>query len=212
MDKKYISLKNVYDAVSRETYEKLLVFERMFLKWNASINLVAPSTLDEFWDRHIIDSAQLASLIEDRQVCVDLGSGGGFPGLVLAILFSDQNAKSFNFIESNKKKASFLTLVTAELGLNATVFAQRIESVYREIPTADAITSRALADLDLLLTLAFPLLSAAAIAVFPKGREYRVEIEKSRHNWSYDLIEHSSRTSCEGVILEISNVKRTAEV
>ncbi|GHC74367.1 16S rRNA (guanine(527)-N(7))-methyltransferase RsmG [Limoniibacter endophyticus] len=206
-DQKLKTLEEAAGPVSRETFARLVKFEELFKHWNRSINLVAPSTVNALWDRHIVDSAQLYPHISGAMKVVDLGTGGGFPGLILSILSAQNSDREFYFIESNRKKASFLTLSASALGVNAVVFPHRIEDTYEKIPRVDMVTARALAPLDVLLELSSPWLKAGASALFLKGREYRSEIEKSRQNWRFDLIQHQSVTNEESVALLLSNVR-----
>jgi len=155
-----------------------------------------------------LDSAQLKRFQPLAIRWVDLGSGGGFPGLILAILLRETAGAHVHLIESNRKKASFLQAMTGLFGLPATVHAQRIEDVCSKIELPEAVSSRALASLSNLLTLAEPFLSAGAIGFFHKGREYRREIEESSLSWSYDLIEHASAVESQSVILEIRELRR----
>lgn len=193
--------------VSRETFERLQAFEQLFLKWNRSINLAAPSTLDDVWRRHILDSAQLARIAPAATRWVDLGSGGGFPGLVLGFLLKERPGASIDLVESNRKKASFLQSVIGQFDLPARVVAKRIDDSYGLVSTPEIVTARALAALPDLLDLAAPWLTKGARALFHKGRDYRAEVEESTHRWAFDLVEHSSMTDAEGVILEITELR-----
>jgi 16S rRNA (guanine527-N7)-methyltransferase len=200
-------LRKAAGPVSRETFERLQAFEQLFLKWNRSINLAAPSTLDDVWRRHILDSAQLARIAPAATRWVDLGSGGGFPGLVLGFLLRERPGASIDLVESNRKKASFLQSVIGQFGLPARVLAKRIDDSYALVSTPEIVTARALAALPDLLDLAAPWLTKGARALFHKGRDYRAEVEESTHRWAFDLVEHSSMTDAEGVILEITELR-----
>lgn len=201
-------LRAIAGPVSRETFEQLRSFEGLFQKWAERINLSAPSTLNDIWRRHILDSAQLARIAPDARRWVDLGSGGGFPGLILGFLLMEREGASIDLVESNRKKASFLQMVCGEFGLPARIHAKRIEETYELIRDAEIVTARALAPLPVLLGLASPWLSAGAKAMFHKGRDYRSEIEESAQLWSFDLIEHQSMIDPQSIILEISNLRR----
>lgn len=159
------------------------------------------------WDRHILDSAQLSSLKPDAMHWLDLGSGGGFPGAIMAILLKDRPGAHCDLVESNRKKAAFLSTVLAELHAPATVHPQRIEGIETAIPTCDVVTARALAPLPLLLRFAAPWSAAGAVCLFHKGRDYRAEVQESRDAWSFDLIEHPSRVDADGVVLEIAHIR-----
>ncbi len=200
------SLRDMAGPVSRETYERLKEFERTFLKWNTRINLVAASTLNEIWSRHVLDSAQLARLAPEELRWLDLGSGGGFPGAVMAILLRERPGARIALVESNRKKAAFLQSTVGGAGV-ATVHARRIEDVIGVVPIPQIVTARALAPLPKLLELASPWLTAGARGLFHKGRDYRSEIEESAEHWRFDLIEHESRINPEGAILDIRNLE-----
>jgi len=201
------SLQEAAGPVSRETFERLVAFEQVFLKWNRSINLAAPSTLDDVWRRHILDSAQLARIEPKARRWVDLGSGGGFPGLVLGFLLAERAGASIDLVESNRKKASFLQAVIGQFGLPARVVARRIDDSYPLVLEPEIVTARALAALPALLDLAAPWLTKGARALFHKGRDYRAEVEESTHRWAFDLVEHPSMTDPHGVILEITDLR-----
>jgi 16S rRNA (guanine527-N7)-methyltransferase len=196
----------VAGPVSRETFERMVAFEALFQKWARRINLSAPSTLNDVWSRHILDSAQLLRLAPEAQRWLDLGSGGGFPGLVMAILLSERPAAHVDLVESNRKKAAFLQSVIGKFGLPARVHALRIDDVHASIGMPDVVTARALAPLSSLLGLAEPWLSAGATGLFHKGRDYRSEIEESAHQWRFDLLEHRSMIDPQSVILEIRDL------
>ncbi|TPJ62818.1 16S rRNA (guanine(527)-N(7))-methyltransferase RsmG [Mesorhizobium sp. B2-7-1] len=201
-------LQKAAGPVSRETFERLQAFEQLFLKWNRSINLAAPSTLDDVWRRHVLDSAQLARIAPAATRWVDLGSGGGFPGLVLGFLLTERPGASIALVESNRKKASFLQTVIGQFDLPARVVARRIDDSYGLVSAPEIVTARALAALPDLLDLSAPWLTKGGRALFHKGRDYRAEVEESTHRWSFDLVEHSSMTDAEGVILEITELRR----
>jgi len=203
----WASLQEAAGTVSRETFDRLVAFEDMFQKWNRSINLVAPSTLGHVWGRHILDSAQLARIEPRATKWVDLGSGGGFPGLVLAFLLAERDGASIDLVESNRKKASFLQSVVGQFNLPARVVARRIDDSYTLVSTPQIVTARALASLSNLLDLSAPWLTKGTRGLFHKGRDYRAEVEESAHRWSFDLVEHPSMTDPSGVILELSDLR-----
>lgn len=210
-DPRYDLLGNAAGNVSRETFDRLTIFETRFRQWNSRINLVSASTLDNFWSRHVVDSAQLLALApNDARQWVDLGSGGGFPGLVLAFLLPQ--GSRIAMVESNRKKAGFLSAMAGEFHLPADVFAMRIEDAPTRVRSADVVTARALASLPLLLELAAPWLTRGAVGLFHKGRDYRKEVAESARFWRSDLIEHASKTDPESVILEIRNLQQVPEI
>ncbi len=202
------ALVKVAGPVSRETFSLLTAFVDRFLRWNKITNLVASSTVDEIWLRHIHDSAQLSALAPKARIWVDLGSGGGFPGLVMAMLLRDTPGASVHLVESNRKKTSFLQSIVGEFGLPATVHSRRVEETYKSIGMVDAVSSRALASLQQLLALSEPWLSAGGRGYFHKGRDYRREIKESLPAWRFELIEHPSAIESQSVILEISDLAR----
>jgi len=204
----YARLQDVAGPVSRETFDRLKAFEAVFRKWAQRINLVAPSTLNEVWERHILDSAQVVKLGGDARKWLDIGSGGGFPGLIIGSMIGERPGATIDLVESNRKKTGFLQAVVGELGLPAKVHSKRIEDVHAVIRSPEILSARALAPLPLLLELSAPWLQTGTTALFHKGRDYRQEIEDSAHQWRFDLVEHQSLTDAQGVILEIRNLRR----
>ncbi len=200
--------------VSRETNERLEHFAKLFQKWAKSINLVAPSTIEDLWRRHIVDSLQLAQLSPGPKTWVDLGSGGGFPGVITAIYLAEFGDGWVHLVESNNKKAAFLRVALAETGARGSVHPVRIEEAGALIPRADAISARALADLSLLLDYSAPWMTAKeqnAVAYFHKGRDYQREIDKAVGRYQFDLVKHPSVVEPDSVVLEIANLARRAQ-
>lgn len=208
MSKRYQELLDVAGPVSRETFAALEAFEADFRKWSARINLAAPSTLDALWSRHILDSAQIAKLAPHALRWLDIGSGGGFPGAVLAILLKDRPGAHIDLVESNNKKASFLRAVLGSCSAPAKVHVSRIEEAAGLFAQPQIVTARALAPLPKLLGLAEPWLADGATALFHKGRDYEAEVKESVNEWCFDLIEHQSRIDQTSRILEISGLTR----
>lgn len=206
-DLRFEGLRAVAGSVSRETFERLAEYEAIFLKWADRINLAAPSTLSDVWKRHILDSAQLASLAPDAKAWLDLGSGGGFPGAVMAIILQDREGARIDLVESNRKKAAFLQTALGRYRDTVRVHARRIEDAYELIRQPEIVTARALAPLSMLLNLTSPWLMAGATGLFHKGRDYRGEVKESRDAWNLDLVEHESRIDPQSVILEIRNLR-----
>ncbi|MBB3594708.1 16S rRNA (guanine527-N7)-methyltransferase [Rhizobium sp. BK529] len=196
--------------VSRETQERLQHFAALFTKWAKTINLVAPSTLDDMWNRHIADSAQIFQISPQPQTWVDLGSGGGFPGVITAIFLAEQQAGWVHLVESNNKKAAFLRTALRETEARGEVHAIRIEDAFAIVPSCDAVSARALADLNKLVEYASPWMvgNGNNRAYFHKGRDYQREIQKAHSRWAFDLVEHNSVVERDSVILEISNLRR----
>ncbi len=194
--------------VSRETRRRLDDFAVLYEKWSPRINLTAPSTQSDFWSRHVGDSAQLFDLAPDAKHWVDLGSGGGFPGMVIAILLQDMPGARVELVESNRKKTAFLQAAKAKCAPSAVIHPDRIENVTARIRDPEIITARALAPLPKLLDLTAPWLQQGARALFHKGRGYASEIEDSHAKWTFDLVRHESRIDAESVILDITNLRR----
>ena len=205
--RQFEQLTAVAGPVSRETFERLVAFQGVFEKWARRINLVSPSTFPEIWSRHVLDSAQLAPIRPDAKKWVDLGSGGGFPGLIMAFLLMDRAGASIDLIESNRKKAGFLQAVIGQFSLPARVHAKRIEDCRELIGEVDMVTARALAPLPLLLRLSEPWLKREAYGLFHKGRDYRTEVEESAKLWRFELIEHRSMIDPQSIVLEIGALR-----
>jgi 16S rRNA (guanine527-N7)-methyltransferase len=187
--------------VSRETIDRLTRYVELLRAWQTRENLVAPATLPTLWRRHIADSAQLAPMLGGSRLIIDLGSGGGFPGLVLAIV----TGVEAHLVESNTRKGAFLRTVIRETDAPATVHTGRIEDVIHSLDeTPDIVTARALAPLDALLRLAAPLLTEGSRGLFHKGRGYADEVDEARWHWHFDLVIHPSRVDSHGVILDVT--------
>ncbi|CAN7284117.1 16S rRNA (guanine(527)-N(7))-methyltransferase RsmG [Pararhizobium sp. LjRoot238] len=196
--------------VSRETSEKLENFSVLFQKWAKSINLVAPSTLSDFWQRHIADSAQIFQLFPGPKRWVDLGSGGGFPGIITAIFLAELGDGWVHLVESNNKKAAFLRVALHETGARGSVHPIRIADAAKVIPECDAISARALADLPQLLDYCTPwmMTDRKPHAFFHKGRDYQQEVDKAVGRFQFDLVKHRSVVEPDSVVLEIANLSR----
>jgi 16S rRNA (guanine527-N7)-methyltransferase len=185
--------------------DDLAAFAALLRKWNAVQNLVSRETIGELWPRHIADSLQLLKLLrpEDRDL-VDIGSGGGFPAVPLAIA-SRGTDRRFTLVEPNARKAAFLRTAARELHLPLTILGLRAEQIdSRE--TFDVMTSRALADLPRLLGYGMQLIRPKGRLLLHKGRTYREETAAASQLFDYDMIVHESETEPGGVVLEISNL------
>lgn len=206
MTKNEVQLFQQYFDVSRETLERLYSYAQLLEKWTKKINLVAPSTLNQVWSRHFLDSAQLLKLAPQPQRWVDLGSGGGFPGAVIAILLADQAGTEVTLVESDQRKASFLRSVNRELGLTFKVLAKRIE----DVPSlqADVLSARALAPLGQLLTYTERHLCADGTALFLKGANAQSEITEALECWRFDCKTHPSITDARSTVLRVGEVSR----
>lgn len=207
MSRTVSDLSDMVGPVSRETESRLNQYAERLVRWTKTSNLVAPSTIDDLWSRHILDSAQLVSLKPHATRWVDLGSGGGLPGIVIAILLADEEKTIVHLVESNAKKAAFLLRTIAELRIPARVHRRRIEDSWDHVGAVDVVTARALAPFNALLGLARPWLERGATGLFPKGRDFVGELAKSRDDWGFDLIEHPSVIDPESRILEIDGLR-----
>ena len=194
--------------VSRETFERLLNYDRVLMDWAGKHNLIARSTIEDRWERHYFDSAQILPLIpEDAKTLVDLGSGAGFPGLVLAAMLAPKGVQ-VTLIESTQKKCAFLTEAGAAMGLaNLKVIPQRIESAGLCFKP-DVVTARALARLDKLLGYAAGIAGKKTKYYFLKGQDVEAELTEAAKSWHMDVIQHPSRTDPRAAILEIGNLAR----
>jgi len=194
-------------SVSRETREKLELLERELRRWQAIKNLVGPATLDHIWDRHIVDSLQLLELAPEARTWIDLGSGAGFPGLVLAIAGQERGLK-VHLVESNSRKCAFLRQIARLTGASATVHEARLETVISSfVGRADVVSARALASLTQLLEWTEPMLKTGTIGLFPKGREVESELTEARKKWTFKADILPSRTDSEAGILRITSIE-----
>lgn len=193
--------------VSRETHEKLQAYAALVRQWNPRINLVAASTLDDLWTRHIVDSMQLFSLADrSTRTWVDLGSGGGFPGIVCAIMAQDQMPDCrFTLVESDKRKAAFLLVCQQKLSLGLGVLTERAEHV--PPLQAQIVTARALAPLPHLLSLVSRHMAAGGCALLPKGKNHAAELEAARLEWQFDVSSHASRTDESARIFAMKDIQ-----
>ena len=196
-------------GVSRETLEHLKLYASLLTDWNQRHNLVSKSSLEDIWCRHFLDSAQLLSLIPGTaERLVDLGSGAGFPGLVLAEMLRDRDFRAVLY-ESTGKKADFLRAVAERLDLSGVEVRQaRLEMSPPE--AFDVVTARACAPLDRLLGYAHRFWGARTIGLLLKGQNVEVELTQARKSWRMELERHPSRSDASGVILEIRELHRVA--
>ncbi len=195
--------------VSRETQSRLTIYVDLLRKWQASQNLVAPSTLPEVWRRHVADSAQVHAVLPDAKTWIDFGSGAGFPGLVTAIFLADVAGARVHLVESNKGKAAFLRTVARETGAPATVHAVRIDDFNRDFTeNVDAVSARALEPLRDLVAWAAPHVVRGAVAVFHKGQDFASEVREATLSWELDLVEQRSRIDPAGRLIVIRKIVR----
>ena len=180
--------------VSRETLDKLATYVALIEKWNPAINLVARSTLGQIWQRHIVDSLQVADFLSpDQRTWGDLGSGGGLPGLVVSIVAQElAPSLHMDLVEVDQRKSVFLRQVARELQLNCTVHTRKIE----DLPPlgADVLSARALAPLSVLCGYAKQHLGPNGVAVFPKGAQYEAELAEAQKHWSFAVEQIESKT------------------
>lgn len=192
-------------GVSRETCERLAVYAELLARWSKVQDLVAPSTLPDVWDRHMADSAQLLQHASASRVWLDVGTGAGFPGLVLAILSPPESGRIFHLVESNARKCAFLRDVARQCGAPVDIHCMRIEEAATQItfPKIDVVTARALASLDKLLVLVEPFFAPTTQGLFLKGRGAEAEVALARRAWQFDAELLPSMTDPEGRIVSI---------
>ncbi|XGB36106.1 16S rRNA (guanine(527)-N(7))-methyltransferase RsmG [Paracoccus marcusii] len=191
--------------VSRETHERLIAYEALVRKWNARINLVAPSTLPEFNSRHIQDSIQIFDHVQFSEGnWVDLGSGGGLPGIVVSI-YAQKAPLTVSLVESDQRKSAFLRAVIRELSLqNVSILTGRIENV--PPLAAHFVSARALAPLSVLLSMVRRHMHQDGTAIFLKGRSWKAECDEARKEWRFDVTSFPSKTDPDAAILKITGV------
>lgn len=196
--------------VSRETMADLQAFAALVLKWTPKINLISASSESSIWDRHIVDSVQIYRFApDDVRLWLDIGSGGGFPGIIAAILGKARHPDAqFVLIESDQRKVVFLRTAIRDLGLAASVFADRIE----DVPPigADVVSARALGSLPVLLPLVSRHMNPAGVAILHKGRQASAEIDEARENWRFELEEKLSLTDPDARLLLLQRIHRAA--
>lgn len=193
--------------VSRETLDMLDCFLSRIREWSKKINLVSKGDLNHLEDRHIWDSVQLGKYFATPRTWTDIGSGGGFPGIILAIFAKSNNIDARGqLIESDKRKCAFLIDISKQLSLNVAIHADRIETTNAQ--PADLITARALAPLTRLLEHSSQNLVAGGRMLFPKGENWRQEIDVAKRDWVFDVEAHQSMTNEKAVVLEICNLER----
>ena len=194
--------------VSRETAERLDRFVAELLQWQPTTNLVAASTLPDLWMRHVADSLQLLPLAPNAKVWVDLGSGAGFPGLVIACAIAERSGAQVHLVESNAKKCAFLRVAVRATGVSATVHHQRIADFAKTFRgPVDVVTARALAPLDKLIAEAAPLLKTWALGLFPKGQDVAAELTAASKYWNIDATVAPSVTSPASGIVVLRRVE-----
>jgi 16S rRNA (guanine527-N7)-methyltransferase len=188
--------------LSNAVQQRLLIYQDLLLRWQGMLNLVSAATLPHLWTRHFADSAQLRDVAPAALCWADLGSGGGFPGMVLAILLADGPGAQVHLIERDKRKAAFLQNVSRETGAPAIIHAAPVEQVISTLRQIEIVTSRAVAPLAQLIEWSLPLLQAGAIGLFLKGRTVQKEIDMTADD-NVDLSTLPSRTDSSGRIVSV---------
>jgi 16S rRNA (guanine527-N7)-methyltransferase len=195
--------------VSRETESRLDRYVDLLMAWQAKTNLVAPSTLPHLWTRHVSDSLQLLDLAPSARTWIDLGSGGGFPGVVLACALAETPGANVHLVERNAKKAAFLREAIRVTSAAGTVHLADIGDIVDRIGSrVDCVTARALAPLHQLVGFAEPFVRAGAKALFLKGQDVESELTEATKYWNIQPRLHSSRTGGHGWIVELDRIER----
>ncbi len=207
-------------CVSRETADRLSIYAGLLAQWQKAINLVAPGTLGDVWHRHMADSAQLVGLAPAGPLTwVDLGSGAGFPGLVVAILLAGRTGCKVTLVESDARKCAFLGEVVRKTGISGVLAVEilngRIENsstqarlgTQARLRRVDVVSARALAPLDKLLGLAVPLFGPQTVGLFPKGRDVAAEIDAAQRLWRFQYELKPSRTDADGRIVVLRDLE-----
>ncbi len=194
--------------VSRETAEALDLYVAQLTRWQTVKNLVGPATLAEVWQRHVADALQLLTLAPEAKRWLDLGSGAGIPGLILAIAGRGKTGFHVSLVESNARKCAFLSETARLTGAPVTVHNARIEAVIGTLSGVEIVCARALAPLSQLLAWTEPLLTSGTIGLFPKGRDAAAELTEAEDAWTFtrDLI--PSRTDSQARIVRVTSLSR----
>lgn len=188
--------------------EKLKIYEALLLRWSRVKNLVSQRSLTELWPRHIFDSAQVQRALPRANTWVDLGSGAGFPGLVTAILLGERG--HVHLVESDHRKCAFLRDVSRETGSNTSVHCARIEECATDIGQVDAVSARALADMEQLVEWAKPFIDRGATCVFPKGKGVADELTRLGTERIYDIRLSPSISHADGSLVILKGQPRPA--
>ncbi len=199
--------------VSRETLERLKLYVAVLEQWQPRINLVAGATLPEVWNRHLADSAQLLALAPNARTWLDLGSGAGFPGLVIAIMTHDQPGPRVTLIESDRRKSAFLAEVARQTGISVEIHTARVEQIatHDMLKPVDVVSARALAPLVRLIPLSLPFFGDATLGLFPKGRDAESEVTQARATWAFDVEMTPSLTDAAARIVAIRRPRARTE-
>jgi len=195
------------ESVSRETRRRLEIYVEMLNKWNRSINLVAKSSLNDVWQRHIADSLQIADIAGDAGSWIDLGSGGGLPGLIIAAARIESSPNTHvTMVESDQRKCTFIAAAADAMDLDVTIQCRRIEE--SSVQTYDVISARALASLPSLLELALPYRHHKTICLFPKGAKAQQEMNAALKVWNVSYQALQSVTDPSATIFRIQEYSR----
>jgi 16S rRNA (guanine527-N7)-methyltransferase len=199
--------------VSRETLDRLKLYVALLEQWQPRINLVASATLPEVWDRHIADSAQLLALAPAARTWLDLGSGAGFPGLVIAIMAHGGAGPRVTLIESDRRKSAFLAEVSRQTGISVEIHTARIEQIATQamLKPVEVVSARALAPLVRLISLSLPFFGDATLGLFPKGRDAESEVAQARANWAFDVEMTPSMTDAAARIVAVRRPRARTE-
>ena len=198
-----------FTPVSRETLERLEVFVDLLLLRQEKINLVAESTLPLVWTRHVSDSLQLLALAPEARIWVDLGSGGGFPGIPIACALADKPGTAVHLVESVGKKANFLREVVRNLGLPIRVHQERAEKFGESCAErVEVVTARALSPLKTLCDQVFPFIQRGALGLFPKGQDVAIELTEAAKYWNIQASFVPSVTNPAGSIVMVRGLRR----
>jgi len=223
-------------GVSRETLDRLRIYEALLRTWQETLNLVSPATLSDLWHRHFADSAQLLDLGfssppsglpckgegkgarggegQGGKSWLDLGSGAGFPGLVLGIMLAERDpCARVTLVESDQRKAAFLGEVARKTGAAVEILAERSEKAATQATSRrpDVVTARAVASLPKLLGLALPFFSPSTVGLFPKGRDVEIEVNEARKRFAFDLVLAPSRTDEAGRVVIVRDLSARLE-
>lgn len=199
-------------AVPRETCERLERHRALLQRWSSRINLIGPRELDAYWGRHALDCGQLVRHAAGARRWIDIGSGAGFPGIVVGCLLADTPGVRIDLVETNPKKAAFLREAIRETGAPCRVLNQSIDDVAFMDETYDIVTARAFAPLPRIITSAKPILDRGAIGLFLKGAEYRAELAvAAEEGWSLQVEALESLSDPDGRILRIEGVERVGK-
>ncbi len=197
-----------FDFLTDAAKGDLRCFVALLQEWQRTHNLISPATLPDIWTRHVADSLQLLEHAPAFREWVDLGSGAGFPGLVVAIAAKARPERHFTLVESNFKKAAFLRAAIRETGPNAEVVAERIEAHAPKMAgSADIVSARALAPLEDLLKLAAPYLRQDSVMLFPKGQDFVQEVEAAAQSFAFDVVDYESATDSGGRVLVLRHLR-----